>query len=107
MIYFITDTKNVKIGYTKKSIKKRLKQLQTSCADKLYILGWMDGDIEDEKKLHKVFSNNRIRYNGEWFSVTDELVDYINSHNCEPNISVVYDGNVILPYFNIKEVLYN
>jgi len=41
MIYFITDTRNIKIGYTKGKIEKRLQQLQTSCADNLYILGWI------------------------------------------------------------------
>ena len=35
MIYFITDLHNIKIGYTKNSVKKRLKQLQTSCSEQL------------------------------------------------------------------------
>lgn len=104
MIYFITDTKNIKIGYTKNSIQKRLKQLQTSCADKLYELGWMDGEIEEEKFLHKKFSNSRIRYNGEWFKPTDDLIDYINENNCKKNVCVYYDieNDIVMSYLNIS-----
>lgn len=104
MIYFITDTKNIKIGYTNNSIEKRLKQLQTSCASKLYILGWIDGDLDTEKMLHKIFAQSRIRYNGEWFNPTEDLINYINENNCKENVSVFYDGNIVLPYLSIKQV---
>ena len=96
MIYFITDTINIKIGYTKNSIEKRLQQLQTSCSNKLYILGWIEGDIELEKELHKKFSSSRIRYNGEWFKPTDDLLEYININNKIKNTYIDFlDGKLI------------
>lgn len=102
MIYFITDTKNIKIGYTKNSINKRLKQLQTSCANKLYVLGWIEGDTEIEKYLHKKFAKSRIRFNGEWFKPTDDLIEYINQNNCKKNVEVYYDGNIVMAYLSIS-----
>ena len=40
-VYFITDCKNIKIGYTKqKNVYKRLKQIQTGSPDRLYLLGY-------------------------------------------------------------------
>lgn len=104
MIYFITDTKNIKIGYTKNPIEKRLKQLQTSCADRLYILGWIDGDMECEKKLHRTFANSRIRYNGEWFTPTEDLIDFINNNNKKENVYVCNENDVIMTYFSIKKL---
>lgn len=96
MIYFITDTQNIKIGYTKNSIEKRLQQLQTSCSNKLYILGWIEGDIDQEQELHKKFSASRIRYNGEWFKPTDDLLQYINDYNKIKNTYIdILDGKVI------------
>ena len=102
MIYFITDKQNIKIGYTKNSVKKRLKQLQTSCPEQLYILGWIDGDLETESFLHKKFSKSRIRYNGEWFRPTEDLISYINEHNRQEHIHVIYEDGKVMPYFSIN-----
>lgn len=96
MIYFITDTINIKIGYTKNSIEKRLKQLQTSNSNNLYVLGWIDGDIDFEKKLHRQFGSSRIRSNGEWFKPTEDLIDYINLNNQKKNSHVDFvDGKLM------------
>ena len=81
-IYCITDCKRIKIGYTKqKDVNKRLKQLQTGSPDRLYLLGYFFGNMSDEKYLHKLFAKDRMRINGEWFAPSQELIDYINSHN--------------------------
>ena len=101
MIYFITDTKNIKIGYTKGPIKKRIQQLQTSCSETLYELGWIEGNMELEKELHKKFGASRIRYNGEWFKPTEDLLEYINSNNQKKNTYVdIFEGK-IMPFLNI------
>ena len=80
MIYFIADTNKdvVKIGVSK-SPKKRLKQLQTSNSNKLVLLGYIDGEKEQEKYLHNLFSKHKL--SGEWFILNDEIIDYINSVN--------------------------
>lgn len=102
MIYFITDKQNIKIGYTKNSVEKRLKQLQTSCPEQLYILGWIDGDLETESFLHKKFSKSRIRYNGEWFRPAEDLISYINEHNRQEHIHVIYEDGKVMPCFSIS-----
>lgn len=96
-IYFISDCENIKIGFTKSNVEKRLKQLQTGCVKKLYILGYITGNIDDEKKLHTMFGASRIRCNGEWFRPTKDLLDYINQHNEKINTYVDYINGQVLP----------
>lgn len=104
MIYFITDMINIKIGYTKNDVYKRLQQLQTGCSNKLYLLGWINGDKVKEKELHNVFSRDRIRYNGEWFRPSIEILDYINENNLEKNTYVdILDGKV-MSFLNISTI---
>jgi len=55
--------------------KKRLASLQTAHFDKLHLLGVIDGDCE--KELHEKFKN--FRRSGEWFTLSVELVEYIQS----------------------------
>ena len=47
-IYFLCSDNKIKIGYTKGSIDKRIKQLNTGSPNKIYKLGWMKGDKEKE-----------------------------------------------------------
>jgi hypothetical protein len=91
MIYFFTNRKNIKIGYTKNKVENRLRQLNTGSDIPLFCLGYIDGGRSKEKELHKLFSSDRLRDNGEWFSPSDRLIDYINTHNQKPNTYVEYD----------------
>lgn len=104
MIYFFSNRKNIKIGYTKNNVYSRLQQLNTGSDSKLYCVGYMEGNMEKEKELHKIFSNDRIRQNGEWFHPSDALIDFINSNNEKPNSYIEYDpiDNIIWEYFSIK-----
>lgn len=84
MVYFIADLNNekVKIGFTKKDNgNHRLKQLQTSNANKLFIVGSVSGDMKKEKYLHKKFIQYKDNLNGEWFSLSDEIINYINDNS--------------------------
>ena len=95
MVYFITDGNYIKIGYTKNNSKKRLKQLQTSNANRLFLLGYIEGDKTVEKELHNKFSSSIVRQNGEWFFPTEDLIDYINKNNLNDNIYVdIIDGKI-------------
>ena len=80
-VYFFTNGANIKIGYTKLNIEKRLKQL--------YPLGFVSGNKSLEKELHQKFAKFRIRNNGEWFYPDQSLIDYINSVNEIPNTCVL------------------
>ena len=64
----------------------------------------MQGDALKEKELHKMFSNERIRQNGEWFTPSENLINYINCYNEKPNSYIEYDHeeNILWEYFSIK-----
>lgn len=68
-----TNTLSLKIGRSK-NVKGRLRQLQTSCEDKLVILFVIKnkGDIEDEVK--DKFKN--LCLTGEWFSFDEKIVNF-------------------------------
>lgn len=87
-VYFITNGENIKIGYTKNSVQKRLKQLNTGSDRQLYLLGYMKGTMADEKNLHLIFEIYKIRDNGEWFEASEDILNYINQVNLIPNCFV-------------------
>jgi len=80
VIYFIqAEDKAIKIGYTKhREIAQRLSTIQTSCPLKIEVLGVIEGEYPEEKELHFLFTQSRIR--GEWFdlSILREVVKIIN-----------------------------
>ena len=87
-VYFITNGENIKIGYTKNSVQKRLKQLNTGSDKQLYILGYIKGTMADEEAIHPKFAQYKLRTNGEWFQASDDILDYINMVNLIPNCYV-------------------
>lgn len=87
-VYFFTNGENIKIGFTKNSVEKRLKQLNTGNDYQLYCLGYFQGTQKEEKSLHRKFSNFRIRNNGEWFYPDDTLLDYLNKINEKENVYI-------------------
>lgn len=78
MIYYIacTSTQRMKIGYTRGEPEVRLKQLQTGSAADLRLMACHQGSADDERMLHERFAEDRIR--GEWFSVSDQLLEHIS-----------------------------
>jgi len=80
MIYFIRNivSGNIKIGFSD-TPKKRLKDLQTGSHDKLLLIKTIPGDRELEAQFHQQFSHCRL--DGEWFSPTDELVEFIKGQD--------------------------
>lgn len=100
-IYFIATKDKIKIGYTKNSIEKRLKQLQTGNDEDLVLLGFLRGGLDEEKLLHKQFQQYRIRQNGEWFFPADELIEYINKNNSQPHVYVDWVDDRLLPLLKI------
>jgi len=78
-VYFIQSIGGgpIKIGHSDSPIK-RLATLQTSHYEKLTILATVDGGLTTETKLHERFSKDRLH--GEWFTPSEELMQYINQH---------------------------
>lgn len=77
-----TDTddgyKIYKIGFTKKSVESRVKQLQTGNPRKINIEYVYEADkyiSSIESRLHKDFKEGRL--NGEWFELYDTDVEKI------------------------------
>ena len=95
-VYFVTEEKYIKIGYTSQNIDKRIRQLNTGSIHKLYLLGWIYGNKKIEKELHIKFAQSRVRYNAEWFEPTEELLQFINENNLELNSYVDFiDGKLV------------
>jgi uncharacterized C2H2 Zn-finger protein len=71
-VYIIYDSKeHYKIGRSE-SIEERIKQIQTSNANKIIFINSFEckDSVILENKLHKYFEKNRI--NGEWFKFTEQ-----------------------------------
>lgn len=64
-VYFISDGRSVKIGYTSDDPRKRLGEIQTGNPNQLSIVHTVPGTREDEKSFHKLFEKHR--QSGEWF----------------------------------------
>jgi len=82
MIYFIKCHSFVKIGHA--IATDRIEQLQIGCPYKLEALGYLDGDMKDEKKLHKRFSHLRKSRRSEWFRLDEELRNFIAKNTVPP-----------------------
>lgn len=103
-IYFVTEGKHIKIGYTTQDIEKRIKQLNTGSVQNISLLGWIYGDKAKEKELHIKFAQSRIRYNGEWFEPTENLLDFINENNLEPNSYVDFVDGKLMRLFSFYKI---
>jgi len=88
-VYFIQSDDFVKIGFTT-NIESRLASLQTSIPNNLQLLGVMFGSVSDEKMLHSKFSDFRVRNNGEWFCLNEEIMGFIKE-NCKPDVKSLRD----------------
>jgi len=70
VIYFVQaeGSDHVKIGWSDKSIERRVAALQVGNSARLVLLRTMEGNEWYEKNLHTLFSDVRIR--GEWFHIS-------------------------------------
>lgn len=81
-VYFIRNGSSVKIGFTT-SIRSRVKNIQTACADPLEVLMVMPGTDETEKFFHTMFRDYRI--GGEWFSLTGLIAEFVGYRCPKPS----------------------
>lgn len=76
VVYLINETNSdrYKIGITKKDVNKRLKQLQTSNPNELWVVHEYKTDYANklEKVLHNFFRVKKLE--GEWFLLNDDDV---------------------------------
>jgi len=78
-IYFIQsgDEGPIKIGIAT-DVKQRMKTIDITSPNSLRLLGIMDGDLADEKRLHKKFRCDKVR--GEWFKPTERLMRFVQEN---------------------------
>lgn len=78
LVYFLSNSKHIKIGYSREKVENRIKQLKTGSSEPIILLATIEGTMNDEKEFHnKTFKKEH--YNLEWFNPSEELLKYINS----------------------------
>ena len=71
-LYLVTDGEYVKIGWTRRPINERLKDMQTGNARILKVLGMKPGTLGDEGALHQKYIKLNVLQ--EWFMLSDEML---------------------------------
>lgn len=79
-IYFVRVQDFVKIGFTVDP-QKRLLELQTASPFSLELLCQHEGNRNKEAELHRRFAKYRVRPDGEWFHLDQEVKNYIAKQN--------------------------
>lgn len=75
VVYFVMETREclIKIGYTN-AIKERFYNISSANPYDVILIGYIKGDEEKEKELHRRFW--KYRFNKEWFYPGKELLEY-------------------------------
>ncbi len=77
MIYFVQGERLVKIGFSRQPYLRFLK-MKTDSATVLELRLVIEGELADEKALHRQFSE--LRVHGEWFSDDGRIARLIKHH---------------------------
>ena len=93
MIYFIYDHVSdcIKIGYTAKDPKSRLDSLQTGNPNKLIMLGWCEGESEEEIGLHERLCEYKCEGGSEWFMVSGDVLKVVKDKLSNERYNVFYN----------------
>jgi hypothetical protein len=93
LIYFIQAGYGygaVKIGFTAYGAKRRLAELQTGSPNVLHILNTLPGTEADERKLHNILTEHRLK--GEWFKPEPVVLKVAMSTSITEAIAIA-EGN--------------
>jgi hypothetical protein len=81
-LYVIQDDLRYKVGVSKNP-RRRLKQLQTGAAGKLVLVKSYPVPAKIARKLeqqiHKMFWQRRLRFNSEWFNLTNDHLEVLET----------------------------
>jgi predicted DNA-binding transcriptional regulator AlpA len=89
-VYFVQGEAGtpIKIGYTKHSVERRLKDLQTGAAFELRVLAQTPGCVSLERDLHQIYQ--RIQTHREWFAPAEDLLalcDYLGMQEIRADVT--------------------
>ncbi len=68
-----------KIGYTRRTIEKRIKEFRTGNASDIYLVDSFQSEwgTKIESQLHRIYKSKKI--GGEWFDLSeDDIIDFPN-----------------------------
>ena len=102
-IYFFTDLQYIKMGFTTETLDHSLERLQTGNAKQLYNIGYITGTIDVETELHQRFAYCLYRESSEWFTLDENLIEFINERN-EKNTYIEKQGEKLFIYSSIKNI---
>lgn len=79
-VYFVeaVDTGRIKIGWSKESPERRLRELSAACPFELRLLGAMVGCKVEEAHKHRLFECSRVPGKREWFFDSPEIREFIS-----------------------------
>lgn len=101
MVYFIAQNNSmIKIGFSK-NIPKRINSLKTASPFPLILLGYVEGDMLEEKRIQEMFSKYHIQL--EWFKVSDEILEYINKNTLSNTYCDFDEKGVLRVYKKMKK----
>lgn len=74
----MNNEKLYKIGYTRRPVEKRIKELKTGNAADFYIVDSFKSKwgTKIESQVHRIFKHKKV--NGEWFDLSDDDVKGFN-----------------------------
>ena len=78
----INGQKLHKIGYTRRTIEKRIKEFKTGNASEIYLVDSFQSKwgTKIESQLHKIYKSKKL--SGEWFELDDNDIKIFKEH-CE------------------------
>ena len=79
MIYFLKNNDKVKIGYSNRPLH-RISSIQTSNPDTIECLLLIDGGYDKENELQEKFMHSKNRHNGEWFLLSQDILDFVSQN---------------------------
>ena len=92
-VYFVQPSQGglVKIGFTSRPVKDRMKVLQAMSPVLLRCLGWYSGSRKDEGREQASFEPT-WKY-AEWFEPTQEMLDHIHARSEGKAFDAIVSGN--------------
>lgn len=91
----INGQKLHKIGFTKRTPEKRIKEFKTGNASEIYLVDSFESKwgTKIEAMLHRIYRTKKI--NGEWFDLTEEDVEMFKKHcvSIDSNLKLITEQN--------------